>query len=64
MKWKRVRPGLYEARMITIGLLIERGAETRRWWWTVFDLATGEPLKCDYEWGLKQAKADAERASR
>ena len=53
-KWKRVRPGLYYA-IDDDGHcrgLIERGAETTRWWWEI-----GE--RCGWSPSLREAKDDA-----
>lgn len=58
-KWKRIRPGLYQL-IDPSGLVlaeIERGAESRRWWWVVYD---GGARECGYEVSLKHAKAQVE----
>jgi hypothetical protein len=38
-KWRRVRPGLYRLVDSTgnYAAWIERGAETRTWWWEAWD---------------------------
>lgn len=54
-KWKRVRPGLYHA-FDEDGRyrgLIERGAETSRWWW---ETHSGD---CGWASTLREAKEDA-----
>jgi hypothetical protein len=41
-KWRRIRPGYYRARAsIRSHAVIERGDETGRWWWTVYNYGAG-----------------------
>ncbi len=68
-EWKCRRGGLHELRNERGILLatIERGAETRRWWWATWpegdapDDADIQPT-ADFQMTLGEAKADAEEA--
>jgi hypothetical protein len=57
-KWRRVRPGLYHGYDVTESTvefvaLVERGAETARWWWE----AAGH---CGWTTSLRAAREQAE----
>lgn len=58
-EWKRVRGGLHH--LVTddgsVIAEVERGAETRRWWWVT--LVAGEPRDTGIEGSMRIAKIAA-----
>jgi hypothetical protein len=53
-KWTRIRPGLYRN---GAHALVERGAETSRWWWSAYSTAHG--WHSDWQHTLRDAQVDA-----
>lgn len=57
-KWKRIRPGLYRLDINEDAhAIVERGAETRRWWWSVWD---GHNHHANWQWRLADSQREAE----
>lgn len=63
LNWRCVRGGLHRAGWSNFGAEIERGQETRVWWWAAWTSRKG-PVACGRESSLAKAKAAAEMAVR